>query len=158
MLAPGLVQRLLRSRNDGKAYARLPDGNVLDATPDAGELAADGGYFEILLSQMYLRDSRELWYNYLPFALVAVDFLYKDRREAVPFLVGNRLLGAIEKAVEGQQVEYLNTKVAGPIPYAGDDVGLFVGLFRAPVSDLSKSLFDLLQGVVGAFDVAQISS
>ncbi len=158
MAMPDLIQRLVRARSGGTFYGRIPESNVLDPVPDGGDFAAEPGYFEIVLAQMFLRDRRELWHTYVPFALVVVDFLYRDRRETAPFLVGNRLLGPVETAVEGQEVEYLNTKVAGPIPYAGDDVALFVGLFRTPARDLAKSLFDLLQSVVGTFDVAQISS
>ena len=122
------------------------------------DFVPDDAYFEIRLAEMHLRDKREYWVGYLPFALVVSDFVYDGASRTVPFFVGNRMLGELEREVGCGRVEYLNTRVAGPIPYMGDDVGLFVGLFRAEVDNLAKGLFDLVDSVVGTFDVGQVSA
>jgi hypothetical protein len=122
------------------------------------DFVPDDAYFEIRLAEMHLRDKREYWVGYLPFAVVVSDFLYDGASRTVPFFVGNRMLGELEREVGSGRVEYLKTRVAGPIPYMGDDVGLFVGLFRAEVDNLAKGLFDLVESVVGAFDVGQVSA
>lgn len=136
----------------------MPDHHVQGQGAATADFAPDEAYFEIRLAEMHLRDKREYWAGYLPFAIVVSDFLYDGAIRTVPFFVGNRILGEIEREIGGGRVEYLNTRVAGPIPYMGDDVGLFVGLFRAQVDNLAKGLFALVDSMVGVFDVGQVSA
>ncbi len=148
----------MRSRSNRRFYARVPDDHVQGQGAATVDFVPDEAYFEIRLAEMHLRDKREYWVGYLPFALVVSDFLYDGASRTVPFFVGNRMLGELEREVGSGRVEYLNTRVAGPIPYMGADIGLFVGLFRAEVDNLAKGLFDLVESVVGAFDVGQVSA
>ena len=111
---------------------------------------------------MFLRDAREYLRSFVPMAVVVTDFAYEARgeggsRRTLPFLVGSKLLSEVHDYVEGKPVEYLDTKVAGWIPYRGDDIGLFVGLYRLQVGDLAKELLDVLQNITGTFDVANVS-
>jgi hypothetical protein len=158
MLGSSLFERVLRSRSERKFHARVPDDHVLDDEATTVGFVPDEAYFEIRLAEMYLRDKREYWVGYVPFGILISDFLYDGAIRTVPFFIGNRMLGEIEREIEGGRVEYLNTKVAGPIPYMGDDVGLFVGLFRAQVDNLAKGLFDLVDSVIGTFDVGQVGA
>jgi hypothetical protein len=153
-----LLDRLLRSSSERKFHARVPDDHVLGDDATALGFVPDEAYFEIRLAEMHLRDKREYWAGYVPFGILVSEFLYDGARRTVPFFVGNRMLRDIQRDIDGQRVEYLNTKVAGPIPYMGDDVGLFVGLFRAQVDDLAKGLFDLVGSVIGTFDVGQVAA
>jgi len=158
MIGTALFDRLARSRSERKFHAQVPDDHLLDGDASAVAFAPDEAYFEIRLAEMHLRDRREYWVGYVPFGIVTSDFLYDGALRSVPFFIGNRLLGEIEREIEGGRVEYFNTKVAGPIPYMGDGVGLFVGLFRAEVDNLAKGLFDLVDSVIGTFDVGQIAA
>jgi hypothetical protein len=133
-------------------YANILHGNYLSTAIEPNRC-----YFEFRLSQMFLRNRREYWYEYLPFAIMISKFIYDDKPRTIPFIVGSQLLQSIEQYLDGGYVEYLNTRVAGPIPYAGDDVSLFVGLFRTQVRDLSKNLFSFLENIVSAFDITQMS-
>jgi hypothetical protein len=158
MTLSSLFERVARSRSERRFYARVPDDHVRDQGAAPVDFVPDEAYFEIRLAEMHLRDKREYWAGYLPFAIVVSDFLYDGAARRVPFFVGNRILGEIEHDIGAGRVEYLNTRVAGPIPYLGDDVGLFVGLFRAQIDDLAKGLFDLVDSVVGVFDIGQVSA
>ena len=72
--------------------------------------------------------------------------------------MSNQILSAVESLVKGQRVEYCNTTVAGPLPYVGDNVCIFVGLFRLAVSDLSKTLFGCIEQIADAFSIPGFSS
>ena len=153
-----LLQNMVRERMRPRFYGRILDDHVLDEGFSSQVFEADEGYFEIRVSEMFLRDKREYWRGFIPFTVVLSEFIYNDKREVVPFFVGNQLLKSIERYIEGEHVEYRNTRVVGPVPYVGDDVSLFVGLFRAQVSDLSETLFGFLENIVTAFDITTLST
>jgi len=140
-----------------KFYRRLPDDQVMDSDYSPQDFQVDQGYFQIKLSEMFLHDRREYWRKFLPVGLVLSDFFFQ-KRETVPFLVGHHLLQDLEKTVKGQSVEYHNTQVAGPIPYRGGGLALFVGLCRVQVSDLVEELFSCLESLVKTLDVPPFSS
>jgi hypothetical protein len=140
-----------------KFSCRIPDQQILQPEAVSQVFQPNQSYFEIRLAEMFLENRREYWEKHIPLGVILSDFLYNRERQSVPFLVGNQLLKQIEQYLEGQYVEYYNTRIAGPVPYIGDDVGLFVGLFRTKVEDLSKSLFSFLETLVGAFDLGQLT-
>lgn len=151
------IERLLRSQTIRKFYGRIPDDHVADASYAPLVFEPDEAYFLITLSEMYLRDRREYWRGFIPVCLVISEFTYHNRHEVVPFFVGDQLLSSIEALVKGQQVEYRNTTVAGPLPYVGDNISLFVGLFRAEVDDFGKALFGFVARMAEAMGTCGFS-
>lgn len=152
-----IITNIIESPTNIKYYNPISYENILDDNYSSTALQPNSCYFEFRLSQMFLHNRRQYWYEYLPFAIMISKFIYDGETRTIPFIVGSQLLQSIEQYLDGGYVEYLNTRVAGPIPYAGDDVTLFVGLFRTQVSDLSKNLFSFLENIVSAFDITQIS-
>jgi hypothetical protein len=140
-----------------KFYCRIPDQQILPSGFVSQVFQPNESYFEIRLAEMFLANRREYWEEHIPLGVVLSDFLYNRQRQTVPFLVGNQLLKPIEKFLDGQYVEYYNTRIAGPIPYMGDDVGLFMGLFRSPVKNRAEALFSFMETLVGAFDLGQLT-
>ncbi len=151
------LQRLKGAAAERKFYATIKDDHVLDEGFTSNPIEPNQDYFQIRLSEMFLRDRREYWREFVPLGIVASEFIYGGQRRSFPFFVGSGLLKGLEEYVEGEQVEYRNTRVVGPIPYRGDDVGLFVGLYRVQVSDLAKSFFSVLEKIIGAFDITKLS-
>ncbi|MFA4902727.1 MAG: hypothetical protein WC600_08275 [Desulfobaccales bacterium] len=139
-----------------KFYHRIPDQQILPDGFTSQVFRPNESYFEIRLAEMFLASRRQYWQGFIPLGIILSDFLYNRQRQSVPFLVGNQLLKGLEQSVGGEYVEYYNTRIAGPVPYIGDDVGLFVGLFRSKVEDLSEGLFSFLETLIGAFDLGQI--
>lgn len=153
-----LTEALLRTRAERKFYTPIAEDHILDDghTPDVFE--PDEAYFVLTLSEMYLRDRREYWRGFIPVCIVVSEFVYANQRQVVPFFVSNQLLSSIESLVKDQRVEYRNTTVAGPLPYVGDNVCIFVGLFRLEVNDLSKTLFGFIEQITDAFSIPGFSS
>jgi hypothetical protein len=152
-----VLEAFMRQPAERKFYARVPDDHVLDGGSPGRKFIAEQSYFELRLAEMFLRDRRQYWRGFVPLAVTVSKFLYAGKRQTVPFLIGNQLLKQIETYIQDECVEYRNTRIAGPAPYAGDDVSLFTGLFRSQVTNLSEQLWHLVEDLVTAFDVTQLS-
>ncbi len=140
-----------------KVYAIVPDSQVLDVGHAPDVIAPQGAYFEVRVAEMFLRHRSEYGRAFVPLTLVRSDFVYDGGRRVFPFFVGNELLGDLDRYVEGEHVVLRNTRVVGPVPFAGDDLGLFVGLYRVQVGDLAKRLLEMLGQVVSVFDLTTLS-
>jgi hypothetical protein len=163
LLLKDFLEKIRRSTYQPSFYCRIPDYQVLDEGITANVVKPKESYFEVRLSEMFLRDKREYWAQYIPFVIVLTEVLHDHEtteatREALPFLVTNHILGPVEKHVGDDQVVYRNTRVAGPLPYMGDDVDLFVALYGVRASDVSEKLFDFLGNVFSVMDMGGFST
>lgn len=119
------------------------------------------GYFQIRLAEMFLRDERVLWNEWAPATLFLCEFKYGNESVRSPFFVSNQLLQGLEAAGQGlgkTGVRFRNTRVVGPVPYAGDEIAVFAGLFRTKIVDLRKSLFAVFDKLFGVVDVAGLGA
>ena len=142
---------------DRKVCLRIPDQQALDAGEEGTTFLEDDSYFGIRLSEMFIRDERVLMRTFVPLSVAITEFIYDGKKQIVPFIVGNQLLKSIDPYVQGAHVEFNNTNIAGPIPYVGGDVSLYMGLYRAQVNDLSKKLFSLVGTILSSFDTTGLS-
>jgi len=152
-----LIQNLLNKPTSPKLYCQVPNSNVLDANFTSKPFERDASYFEIRLLEMFLRDRIEYGSTYIPSIVALCEFLYDGEQRSIPFFVGNNLLKKIETYTQNEYIEFLNTRLIGPTPYLGDDVALFIGLFRVETANLFKSLFNFLENLASTFDATQIS-
>ncbi|HEX6209072.1 MAG TPA: hypothetical protein VF058_12040, partial [Actinomycetota bacterium] len=135
-----------------------PDRAIGETTHLDRPFVPEETYLEIRLSQMYLRNEREYFREFSPLASLMTELLYAGGRRTVPVVVGPSLLSEAEPVPSGDGVEFFNTRVAGPYPYAGDDVDLFAGLFRAEVDNWAERALSLLETVAKALDLTKLSS
>lgn len=153
-----LLDNILKKSNERKLYHRIRDDHVLTGGYSADHFQANTSYFEIRLTEMYLHKREQIWRGFIPLGLAVTDFGYETSRQSVPFFVGNQIMKNIDQYIDGNYVDYRNTKVAGPFPYLGGDIGLFVGLFRLEVSNIIKGLLGVLDSLAASFNIAQLSS
>jgi len=155
-----LFDSVTRTPSTSFASFQIPEDCVLD-TGTAGQGAGfvpEETYFEIRLSQLHLQYGREYWRQFIPLASLMTQFLYAGERRTVPFLVGPELLASVSQLDKRNYVEFRNVRVAGPFPYAGDDLELFAGLFRVVTSDWAGPVLSLLETMTKAFDLSKLSS
>jgi hypothetical protein len=107
------VDNMLHTRSPLRAHFTIPAGQILDAAADSAIFQPHASYFEIRLSQMYLRDQREYWREFVPLASFVSELLFDGQRREVPFVVGPDRLGSAEKISKGNRVQYFNTRIAG---------------------------------------------
>ena len=120
---------------------------------------ANRGYFQVRLAEMFLRYERELWRGFLPATLFLCEFKQPQGAVRVPFFVSNKLLSGLELSNELAKtpIQFRDTRIVGPVPYLGDEVALLVALFRIQVDDWRKSLFSIIEKVLGAVNVGGIA-
>lgn len=148
----------LMKRAQRKFCNRIQDDHILDAGYESNPIIPNEAYFEIRVSEMFLSHKSEYGRRFVPFTVVASEFAYNGKRRTFPFFVGSKLIRDVESYVQGQDVNFRNTRVVGPVPYGGDDVALFVGLYRIQVDDFARKLLDVLGQVVAVFDVSKLSN
>ena len=151
-------KRIQRSVAFAPAAFRVRPDRVVDNAESSSSFVSRASYFEIRISEQFLQNRREYWNNYNPLVVTLCDFIYDTERSTVPFVVGPELLSSIEQIDVGDRVRYLNTRVVGPIPYMGDDLAVFIGLFRTRTSPWAQHALGLIESVAAAFDPTKLSS
>jgi len=113
---------------------------------------AEPGYFQLRLSEMRLTDERRWAREIVPAVFVNTDFNYGAQQARRPFMVSNGLLSNLPGNVDGHsiRVNFRDTLLLGPTPYAGGDVSLFVGLFQMTVGDRLGAALSILETLFGA--------
>lgn len=153
---------ILSKKTIPKFSCRLDDQRVIEENYAPTVFEPDNSYFQVRLAEMFLHESTVYGRGFVPLCVLLSDFIFaaagkEAKRETFPFYASNQILG-LDKYVGKEYVELYDTKIVGPVPYIGDDVGLFVGLFRSQVSNLAASLFKFAENIVSAFDVSKLST
>jgi hypothetical protein len=115
-------------------------------------------YFQIRLAEMCLRYERELWRGFLPATLFLCEFRHQQDWARVPYFVSNRLVSGLELSGELAKapIQFRDTRIVGPVPYLGDQVKVLVALFRIQNADWRKSLFSMIEKLLGAVSAGGI--
>jgi hypothetical protein len=159
-MSTGLLKFLnavMHEKREKKFSARIVDSHILNGIGDSTPFMPNASYFQIRLAEMYLREKRELWTEFIPLGIAIADFIYKSKQETVPCFVGNESIAEFSAYTDKQFVELRNTRILGPFPYVGGEVGLFIGLVQIKAGDLTEQVFKILAKVVKAFDLSGIS-
>lgn len=140
----------LRDVIDALAHsAAVRDRTVELADPEAGAdgVAPDEGYFSVRLSEMRLTDERRWLVDVTPAVFVIGEYDYNGTRVRKPCFVSNELLGPMAGGIDPRKlrVNFANTLLMGPTPYAGGDVDLFVGLFQAVTEERMTAMFGVFE-------------
>lgn len=156
-----LLERLFNAASSGRAerkvYSEINPRHIGDGSRVPREFKEGEAYFKVRLSEMFLRDERRWWREFVPITVCLGQFIFDGKRQEVPFVVSNQLLRADEKYVNGANIEYRNTTIIGPVPYVGDGISLFAALYRAKVNELSVGLFGFMGNLAKSFDVSGLS-
>lgn len=141
-------------------YPSFPirENHIVGAQDESGKFAAAEAYFELRICEQFLKDKREYWNEFNPLTLVFNEFIYNGKLQSFPFVVGPALLKGLEQLEGNEQVRYRNTRILGPVPYQGDDVAIFVGLFRVQTRDWARQALTFLESVAKAFDSSKLTS
>jgi hypothetical protein len=147
-----LVDRIVRRPAHPHTTLVIPD-------PVATPVGAGAGYFQVRLASMFLRDERRWFQEVVPVTFVLADFNYGKDTVRQPFFVSNQMLSLMPEGIDPGKlrVRFRDTLVAGPTPYTGGDVGLFVGLFRSSIRDWRRDMFSVLETLFGSVDVGLLS-
>ena len=146
-----LMHRVLARQAEGIVAVPVLSADPVDAATPVTRFVPDEVYLEVRIHQLWLTNERELWREYQPFGTVVTEFLRRGERVAVPSVLGSAELSRRLNVVSGDDaVEFGNIRVAGPVPYEGDDVSLLLALFRTRTSDWLARSFTLVEDVASA--------
>jgi hypothetical protein len=142
-----LVDRVVKREAEGIVAVQVP---AVDTGP-APAFAPGQVYLEVRLQQMWLTRARELWREYLPFGTIVTEFAHKGNTVAVPTVLSSaELARRFQITGADDAVEIANVRVAGPVPYEGDEVSLLVALFRAKTTDWIARSLKVVEDVASA--------
>ncbi|WP_437319656.1 hypothetical protein [Sorangium sp. So ce385] len=115
-------------------------------------LRPDQDYFQVRINELFLSNSREWHRTYDPMVVVSSEFIYGQRVEALPFVVGPAMLekAGITQVPEG--MVFNDTRVAGLHPYRGGRLNLSVILCRVVRQDYARKLLNTVESAAGALD------
>ena len=147
-----IMDRIAHRRTPPHTSLFLPDPPTV---PDGGA----GGYFQVRLSSMFLQDERRWFQEIVPATFVLADFNYGKDVVRQPFFVSNQMLSFMPEGIDSRKlrVRFRDTLVAGPTPYTGGDVGLFVGLFQSSIRDWRHEMFSVFETLFGSLDFGLVS-
>jgi len=90
---------------------------------------------------------------------VVTEFIRRGERVAIPAVLGSAELNRRLQLVGAHDaIEFGNIRVAGPVPYEGDDVTLLLALFRARTTDWLARSLKLVEDVAGAVGFAGLAA
>lgn len=135
---------------------RIPPDRVLDPRSGLDTLVPSKTYFFIHLCEMFLHNRQQFWQSFTPMAIAFCEFAYGSGRASVPIYIGKNLIEALDMPAQGNHIEYLNTRVVGPVPYLGQEVSLFLGLFGLPAQNVAKGAFDFAEGLLKVFKISPL--
>jgi hypothetical protein len=117
-------------------WKRLPAQQVYDGYEEE-PIENDQAYFVLRVKEMYLQHTRVLWRKFYPMLHGSVKY---GNREDLSVTGPGQLKELGDSNLD--RVINLNHRIAGPIPYKGDDVTVVVGLYAVPGQDATKALID----------------
>jgi hypothetical protein len=145
--------RVRRDPRQTPSNIRIPLEHV-DSWKSLGlPFQAEEHYFQVRVNEMYLVNQREWFKEYDPLVFVTTEFLYKDRYEVVPFVVGPSMMQNFGAKVPAGMI-FSNTTVAGPHPYRGGALKLAVVLGRFEQADYARELLSWVEKATKLFDFA----
>lgn len=129
-------KKLFEGRASKLVWGRLP----AEHGGPVGTVATPGSvYVELRLKEMFLRTSRKLWRKFYPMLHAATKHGgIEEHAVAGPGQL--RELGDVNL----ERLVNLNQRLAGPMPYTGEDFSIVVGLYAIPGADASKALIDTI--------------
>ncbi|MFG6100963.1 hypothetical protein U2F10_01840 [Leptothoe sp. EHU-05/26/07-4] len=129
----------------------IPQSRVDLSLSADGALKQNARYFQVRINELHLSKTREWFTTYQPFVFVVSEFIYDNKIETVPFIVGPSL---IEKHGQPapQGMIFANTRVAGLHPYRGGKLNLSILLCRIKNKNYVKELLQLTENAASVLD------
>ncbi len=124
-------------------WQRFRGDHVLGGSAEAA-IDADQAYFVIRIAEMYLNHTRTLWRKFYPLLHGYIE----HAGQAEHAVAGPAQLPDIGSTNLDRLIN-LNYRLAGPLPFRGGDVSVYIGLFSVPGQDVTKTLLDTLGTIAG---------
>ena len=132
-----------------RAHFAISQDHIHNGEPLGAPFKAKQHYFQIVINEMFLSNTREWFVRYDPMTFVASNYIYGTERQTLPFVIGPAMLKQFEQQIpEGMIFE--NTPVSGLHPYQGGSLTLTVILNRLQRANNADKLLQVVEGLSSA--------
>jgi hypothetical protein len=109
----------------------------------------EASYFSVRLVDMRLAEGGRYFLDYLPLGVCVAEYTYGTDRRRSPVVLNNELVKQMLGDASSQpgHVRFTNIPIVRRAPMKHDNLGLFVGLFRMPYTDVAHSILRLAADV-----------
>lgn len=146
----GLWDSLRRSAAELPTRFAFPSERV--DVPLGGPFTPNEHYFQIRVNELFLSYKREWFSTYLPVVLFITEFLYDDRREVLPFVVGPSMLEQNGTELPESGMIFSDTRVAGVHPYRGGRLNMTAILYRTERTNYARQLLKIVENAATLLD------
>lgn len=114
-------------------------------------------YFQIIINEMFLANSREWWTYYDPMAFIVSSYIYDKKLETQPTVVGPDILKQFEQEVPFGMI-YQDTPVTSLNPYQGGALTLTVIFNKIQRQNNADTLLRVVESVSSVISPTLLSS
>ncbi|WP_441228221.1 hypothetical protein AB7813_14715 [Tardiphaga sp. 20_F10_N6_6] len=150
--ASELLERLISAPYPRPTLVRMPSSSSFPSGVAGVKIPKDNGYFSVRINELFLLDGRTWFETFDPMAVVVTEFLYGDKRLAVPFVVGSELF----KHQPGKLPHGLlfnDILVAGPHPFRGGNVSISIVLYKVRRDNYARNVLKFVEGLSSAVGI-----
>lgn len=150
-----VLDRLWRAEARHLVYAPIPPERQTPAMDEIA-LVPEQHYLRVWLSEMFLRDDRRLFRQFVPVVHSNVCLHYGSKAaQELPYVAGPQNVGLGTTLGKGVQ---LNHPLTNCLPYRGGLVTIAAALVAYKEKDFFRELVGVLNGVSSLLNVGQLSS
>lgn len=148
------LQNIWRSEATHYVIESIPPERQ-DTPIETTVIQAEQHYLRVWLAEMFLRDDRLLFREFVPVVHSVVRLHYAEKpTQELPYVAGPQDVGLGKTLGKGIQ---LNHPLTNLLPFRGGTVSLSAGLFAYQEKDFFQGLSQVLHGVTGLLNVGQLS-
>lgn len=121
-------------------------------------LKAEEHYFRIWVSEMFLKDDRRLFREFVPVVHSAINLTFgtsSGHQQELPYVAGPLQIGLGSTLGKGVQI---NHPLTNQLPFRGGLITVSAGLVAYKRNDYFQGFLGILNDVSGLFNVGQLSS
>jgi hypothetical protein len=135
-------------------FAEIPDARVSPALPSS-PIVAEENYFRIWLAEMFLRDDRRLFRQYVPVVHSAVKLTYGMTSQELPYVAGPHDLNLSSNLGQGVQLDHRLTNL---LPFRGNAVDVTTALVAYKEKDFLEGFLEVVHDVSGLLNAGQLAA
>lgn len=147
--------RLLKRDAEHYICTTIPPQNT-DIPVERKPLRAEQSYVRLWLAEMFLKDDRVLFREFVPVVHTSVRLTFGDKpSQELPYIAGPQNIGLGTTLGVGVQ---LNHALTNQLPYRGGLIEVAAGLLAYKKKDFFQSFSEVLHDVTGILKVGQLST
>lgn len=144
-------ERISKSSRQMPSRIAIPQDNVDEGEKLGTAIQPDNHYFQVRVNEMYLTYSREWFSKYDPMVFIVSEFIYDQKIETVPYIIGPMMIEKYGMRIPAGMV-FSDTRVVGLHPYRGGGLTLSMVLCRVKREDYVQKFMRIVEKSASVID------